>query len=87
MLLVCDNTSVHKADELKKLMNQYGIILRFLPPNMTQCMQPLDRVIARNPWSVPAEGGDRGLKRKGGRSNDAYPQGANWTLVGEIYFP
>jgi hypothetical protein len=38
MLLVCDNASVHKAVELKKLMNQYGIILRFLPPNMTQCI-------------------------------------------------
>jgi hypothetical protein len=45
MLLVCDNASVHKADELKKLMNQDGIILRFLPPNMTQWMQPLDRVV------------------------------------------
>jgi hypothetical protein len=45
MLLVCDNASVHKADELKKLMDQYGIILRFLPPNMTQWLQPLDRVV------------------------------------------
>jgi hypothetical protein len=45
MLLVCDNASVHKADELKKVMNQYGIILRFLPPNMTQWLQPLDRVV------------------------------------------
>jgi hypothetical protein len=32
MLLVCDNASVHKVDEIKKLMDQYGIILRFLPP-------------------------------------------------------
>jgi hypothetical protein len=45
MLLVCDNASVHKADELKKLMEQYGIILMFLPPNMTQWLQPLDRVV------------------------------------------
>jgi hypothetical protein len=30
---------------LKKLMNQYGIILRVLPPNMTQWLQPLDRVV------------------------------------------
>ena len=44
-LLVCDNASVHKADELKKLMDQHGIILRFLPPNMTQWLQPLDRVV------------------------------------------
>jgi len=36
---------VHKTDELKKLMDQYGIILRFLPPNMTQWLQPLDRVV------------------------------------------
>ena len=42
---VCDNASVHKTDELKKLMDQYGIILRFLPPNMTQWLQPLDRVV------------------------------------------
>jgi hypothetical protein len=45
LLLVCDNASVHKADELKKLMDQHGIILRFLPPNMTQWLQPLDRVV------------------------------------------
>jgi hypothetical protein len=44
-LLVCDNASVHKADELKKLMDQHGIILRFLPPNMMQWLQPLDRVV------------------------------------------
>jgi inhibitor of KinA sporulation pathway (predicted exonuclease) len=31
-----DNASVHKADEIKKLMEQFGIILMFLPPNMTQ---------------------------------------------------
>ena len=36
---------MHKADELKKLMDQHGIILRFLPPNMTQWLQPLDRVV------------------------------------------
>jgi hypothetical protein len=45
MLLVCDNASVHKADDLQKLMEQYGIILMFLPPNMTQWMQSLDRVV------------------------------------------
>ncbi len=45
MLLVCDNASVHKADELKKLMEQYGIIHMFLPPNMMQWLQPLDRVV------------------------------------------
>jgi hypothetical protein len=45
MLLVCDNSSVHKADELKKLMEQYGIILMFLPTNMTQWLQSLDRVV------------------------------------------
>jgi hypothetical protein len=45
MLLVFDNASVHKADELKKLMEQYGIILMFLPPNMTKWMHPLDRVV------------------------------------------
>ena len=45
MLLVCDNASVHKADEIKKLMEQYGIILMFLPPNMMQWLQPLDRVV------------------------------------------
>jgi len=32
LLLVCDNASVHKADELKKLMDQHGIIFRFLRP-------------------------------------------------------
>ena len=45
MLLMCDNASVHKADELKKLMEKYGIIVMFLPPNMTQWLQPLDRVV------------------------------------------
>ena len=45
LLLVCDNASVHKADELKKLMEQYCFILMFLPPNMTQWLQPLDRVV------------------------------------------
>ena len=45
MLLVCDNASVNNADEFKKLMEQYGIILMFLPPNMRQWLQPLDRVV------------------------------------------
>ena len=45
MLLVCDNASVHKVDELNKLMDKYGIILMFLPPNMTQWLQPLARVV------------------------------------------
>jgi len=45
MLLVCDNASVHTADEHKKLMEKYGIILMFLPPNMTQWLQPLARVV------------------------------------------
>jgi len=36
---------LHKADELKKLMEKYGIITMFLPHNMTQCLQPLDRVV------------------------------------------
>ena len=45
MLLVCDNASVHKADEIKTLMDKYGIILMFLLPNMTQWLQPLDRVV------------------------------------------
>ena len=45
MQLVCDNASVHKADELKTLMEKYGIIIMLLPPNMTQWLQPLDRVV------------------------------------------
>ena len=45
MLLVCDNASVHKADEIKTLTDKYGIILMFLPPNMTQWLQPLDHVV------------------------------------------
>ena len=45
MLLVCDNASVHKADEIKKLTEKYGIIITFLPPNMTQWLQPLDHVV------------------------------------------
>jgi hypothetical protein len=45
MLLVCDNASMHKTDELKKLVEQCGIILMFLPPNVTQWLQPLDRFV------------------------------------------
>ena len=45
MQLVCDDASVHKADELKTLMEKYGIIIMLLPPNMTQWLQPLDRVV------------------------------------------
>ena len=45
MLLVCDIASVHIADELKKLMEQYQIILMFPPTNMTQLLQPLDRIM------------------------------------------
>ena len=45
MLLVCDHASVNNADEFKKLMEQYRIILMFLPPNMRQWLQPLDRVV------------------------------------------
>jgi hypothetical protein len=45
MLLVCDYASVHKAGDLKKLMEKYGIIIMFLPPNMMQLLLPLDRVV------------------------------------------
>ena len=36
MLLVCDNASVRTTDDLKEKLDQHGIILRFLAPNMTQ---------------------------------------------------
>ena len=45
MLPVCDNASMHTADDLKEILDQHGIILRFLPPNMTQWLQPLDLVV------------------------------------------
>ena len=45
MLLVCDNASLHKAAEVQKKLDELGIILRFLPPNMTQWLQPLDLVV------------------------------------------
>ena len=59
-LLVCDNASVNNADEFKKLMEQYGIILMFLPPNMRQWLQPLDRVVCEDSskeCTARAEGG------------------------------
>jgi hypothetical protein len=37
-----DNASVHKGEELTEKLEQHGIILRFLPPNMTAWLQPLD---------------------------------------------
>jgi hypothetical protein len=45
LLVVCDNASVHKAQELREKLEQHGIILRFLPPNMTAWLQPLDLVV------------------------------------------
>ena len=42
MLVVCDNASMHKGEELIEKLEQHGIILRFLPPNMTAWLQPLD---------------------------------------------
>ena len=45
MLLVCDNASVHTADDLKEKLDQHGIILRFLAPNMTHWLQPMDLVV------------------------------------------
>ena len=45
MLLVCDNASVHTAPELQHKLDEHGIFLRFLPPNMTQWLQPLDLVV------------------------------------------
>jgi hypothetical protein len=45
MLLVCDNASVHTAPELQQKLDEHGILLRFLPPNMTQWLQPLDLVV------------------------------------------
>ena len=45
LLVVCDNASVHKAEELREKLEQHGIILRFLPPNMTAWLQPLDLVV------------------------------------------
>ena len=42
MLLVCDTASVHTADEL---MEKSGIILMFLPTNITLWLQPLHRVL------------------------------------------
>jgi hypothetical protein len=45
LLVVCDNASVHKGEELREKLEQHGIILRFLPPNMTAWLQPLDLVV------------------------------------------
>ena len=45
LLVVCDNASVHKAEEIKEKLEEHGIILRFLPPNMTAWLQPLDLVV------------------------------------------
>ena len=39
LLVVCDNASVHKGEELTEKLEQYCIILRFLPPNMTAWLQ------------------------------------------------
>jgi hypothetical protein len=41
MLLVCDNASVNNADEFKKLMEQYRIILMFLPLPLHLCFLQL----------------------------------------------
>ena len=45
LLVVCDNASVHKAVELQDKLEQHGIMLAFLPPNMTAWLQPLDLVV------------------------------------------
>ena len=45
MLIVCDNAGVHKSDELRAHLEKHGILIRFLPPNMTEWLQPLDLVV------------------------------------------
>ena len=48
LLVVCDNAFVHKGEELTEKLEQHSIILRrFLPPNMTAWLQPLDLVVYR----------------------------------------
>jgi len=46
MLLACDNATVHTAPELQQKLGEHDILLRFLPPNMTQWLQPLDLVVS-----------------------------------------
>ena len=45
MLIVCDNAGVHKSEELRDHLEKLGILIRFLPPNMTEWLQPLDLVV------------------------------------------
>jgi len=45
MLIVADNAGVHKSDELRAHLEKHGILIRFLPPNMTAWLQPLDLVV------------------------------------------
>ena len=45
LLVVCDNAGVHKSEELQDHLEKHGILIRFLPPNMTEWLQPLDLVV------------------------------------------
>ena len=45
VIVVCDNAGVHKSDELLDHLEKHGILICFLPPNMTEWLQPLDLVV------------------------------------------
>jgi transposase len=45
LLLVMDNCAIHNTKEVIAAIDQSGWILKFLPPNMTAKMQPMDLVV------------------------------------------
>ena len=47
-LLYCDNLSAHVADDVRKIFGESKVFLCFLPPNMTQFVQPIDAGLGRN---------------------------------------
>lgn len=49
-IVVMDNASIHKSEGLKKIFDDYGIVLKFLPPYSPQ-LNPIEKiqgVIKRN---------------------------------------
>ena len=48
VLLFCDNLKAHLDQEVKQIFGQGKVLLCYLPPNMTNFIQPIDAGLGRS---------------------------------------
>ena len=48
VILFCDNLSAHLDEKVKNIIGERKLFLSFLPPNMTNFLQPIDYILSRS---------------------------------------